>query len=107
MEKNQGQVINQGGTSLQISEPVKAMVKAVVHVNMILPFKLDNQELVMWSDSVVDLVPEATPQKIKFLLDLFKMDELEWDRSKGIQNIFTGLKFIYEEEGKYVFKKPR
>ncbi len=61
----------------------------------------------MWSDSIVQLVPDVTPNKIRFLLDLFKMDELEWDRSKGIQNIFTGLKFIHEEDGKYVFKKPK
>lgn len=98
---------SQSTAGLQISDRSKLLVPVVVHVNLLIPFRMERDEVTMWANSIAEIAPDVTPNKLRFVLDLFKADELEWDRTKGIQNIFSGLKFIAEEDGKYVFKKPK
>lgn len=88
-------------TSLILSEGTKAMSKAMVAVNDCLPFKLEGEEILRWSMDVQRLWPEAEPGMLAFLIDQFKTEELVWDKTKGIQNIFRGLQRIRKTETGY------
>ena len=106
MEKNNqlaksGQDLTISGRELAIAE------KVFLEIPMIRAYAMNADEAAMWAKDLDRMLPGEEMKKLPLLLDMFKMDELEWDRSKGIQNIFTGLKFIHEEDGKYVFKKPK
>lgn len=78
------------------------MVKVVMNVNDCLPFKMDAPELVHWAQEIDRLIPDVDPEAIRFLIDCFKTEDLIWDRNKGIQNMFLGLKRIRrDEDGKF------
>lgn len=74
-------------------------------VNKLLPFELNPQQLIEWSQDVDRLMPGIELERIAFLFDLYKTEQLLWDKTKGIQNIFSGLKFIGKNEQGYYLKK--
>lgn len=70
-----------------------------------MPYPLGEGDLTDWAADVLRLCPDVEPGRIDFLLDLYKTEQLMWDRNKGIQNIFTGLRFIGKNEKGYYLKK--
>jgi hypothetical protein len=64
--------------------------------------------LISWAIDIERLVPRDDLKKIPFLFDCFMTEELEWDKTKGIQNIISGLKWIQwdEEKNKFKLLKP-
>jgi hypothetical protein len=87
------------GTSLTPFE--KGILNVVVDVNSLVPFPMDLTELSAWSRDIFRLQPELDYDALKFLFDAFKKEDIVWDRTKGIQNIFTGLKRIEKTETGY------
>lgn len=83
--------------------------KVVYHVNQVRTFPLTSLEVVEWSRSIVELIPpeEFDMMKIQFLIKAVKRGEVPWDKDKGIQNIFIGLKYVQKMgEGKYRIVAP-
>lgn len=68
-------------------------------VNQVAPYPLTAIQVLEWCASIEKLMPDLDIKKLEFLMDAFKVDRFSWDKSKGIQNIFNGLKFIRESEG--------
>lgn len=91
---------------LILSDRTKAIVKVVQNANDCVAFKMDAREIIHWSREIERLVPGIDPKAIGFVLDCFKVDILSWDRNKGIQNIFNGLKRIgRNEDGSFYLKE--
>jgi len=73
----------------------------VANVNDLLDFKRSGEEVHSWAQDVERLAPGTDLEKLKFLLDCFKTERLVWDKTKGIQNIFIGLKQIKKTDNGY------
>lgn len=86
--------------SLTVSKPVAEIAKAIVHVNRFVGFPLAGEEIVDWAQDIERLAPDRTPQEIAFLMDAFKVGDLEWNKEEGIRNIFKGLRRVIWEDGK-------
>ncbi len=102
-EKSELGVTTKQPTMLEIYKKDLALV--VLQVNKLLPFELSGPQVVDWTDDIIRLAPDVEADRLKFLFDLFKTEQLLWDRNKGIQNIFTGLKFIGKNEQGYYLRK--
>lgn len=96
---------NQPGTLSTISDKCKRIAKVVVDVNLLIPFPLPVDDVVVWSAELERMLPDSELHKLKFMFDCFKREELIWDKTKGIQNIFSGLKMIGKNEEGYYLKK--
>src|SRR5689334_2389357 len=81
-------------SSLTISEAHAKIIVAIGEVNKLGAFPLGKDELTDWASDVMRLSPEVESQRLDFLFDLYKTEQLVWDRNKGIQNIFSGLRLI-------------
>lgn len=90
---------------LILSNQTKALVKSVAEVNELVAFKMENETVLHWALEVERLAPGTKPEKLSFLIDCFKTEQLYWDRNLGIQNIFGGLKQIKETETGYKLLK--
>lgn len=77
-----------------ISLHIKDLAIRIADVNKLVQMPLSGPELIRWSDDINRLAPGATPEMISYVMDCFKIEKLEWDRNKGIQNIFNALKLI-------------
>lgn len=67
-------------------------------VNLLVGFPMSGQEVLAWSMDLDRLCSYDDLAKLPFLLDCFKTDEIIWDRTIGIQNIFRGIKQIEKTE---------
>lgn len=67
-------------------------------VNKLVMMPISGPELVRWAQDIERLAPGATPQMISYIMDCFKIEKLEWDKTKGIQNIFNALKLVKATE---------
>lgn len=92
-------------SGLILSDQTKAIVKAVAEVNELVAYKMENETILHWSLEVERLAPGTEPEKLAFLIDCFKTEQLYWDRNVGIQNIFGGLKQIKKTEKGYQLLK--
>lgn len=91
--------------SLILSDTHAELILVVAEVNSLIPFALDKNQLIDWAADVLRLAPGVKPAKLAFLFDLFKTEQIVWDRNRGIQNIFAGLLRIGENEKGYYLKK--
>lgn len=66
------------------------------HVNRLLPvgFPMPAKEIDEWAADVDRLRPDVSRDQLVFLFDCFKTGAIEFDKRRGIQNIFEGLKMI-------------
>jgi hypothetical protein len=67
-------------------------VKQLYHVNYLVNYPISDIMLEGWTRSINELMPEATPQDIKFVIDKMKLGEIKFDSRKGVQNILVALK---------------
>lgn len=102
MENNGLQKHQAPGTLLILSDKAKAISKVIIDVNDLVDFKKDVTELLHWSADIERLEVDLDMEKLKFLMDCFKTEKIMWDKTKGIQNIFAGLKQIKKIENGYV-----
>ena len=113
-KKTTGLIRTQQAGSLIPSDPeslpreVKTIMKNVLHVNQLLAYTLTAENIAEWSISIWKIMPDVDPELIAFVLDAYKTDKLEWDKNKGIQNIFNGFTNTRwnEEEKKYEIYTP-
>lgn len=104
MEK--GIQINRPGASLTLSDTGVRIAKVIVAVNDLIPMRLNSDDIISWSKDIERLVEADELKKLPFLMDCFKTDKISYDRNKGIQNIFNGLKRLKEnEDGTYEILK--
>lgn len=76
-------------------------MKVVVDVNNLLPFKMTVDEIIDWSRQIDRIAPELDLKALRFLMDAFATEAIMYDKTKGIQNIFAGLKCIRKTDEGY------
>lgn len=90
------------GTSLQISDHTKQLVKVLADINDLHSWvRLDRPGLIHWASEISRLKPDLDPRKLSFLMDCFKSNVIEYNQKEGIQAIFKGLDQIDGELGVY------
>lgn len=80
------------------------MAKSFLQINKLTPFPLDAMELISWAKDVEEIAGAVEIEKLEFIFKCFKTDKLEWDKNKGIQNIFNALKLVKKTEYGYKIK---
>ncbi len=55
---------------------------------------MEGSEIMQWACDLDRLLSGEELEKLPFLLDCFKKEDLYYDHKLGIQNIFSGLKQI-------------
>lgn len=76
-------------------------MKALVRINQLVPYPLTADDIYDWAMSIERIATGVEPFAISFVIDQYMMGVMEYDKSKGIQNIFTGLKKIEKTEKGY------
>lgn len=88
----QDQNIQKANQSLGLSDQERAMGQALFHVNQLIAYPLTDLQIIDWSKTITRLMPEVTPAQVMKVIEDYMLENIEWDKSKGIQNIFYGLK---------------
>lgn len=84
--------IQKTSSQLVFSEAEKQLAVQIFHVNQLSPWKLSDLEIIEWTKTILDICPDATPEKIKDVIDRYKTNEIEWNTHQGVQNIIRILK---------------
>jgi hypothetical protein len=93
-------------THVHLLTACKPIAKELVRVNHLVGFPMSGEDIQEWSIQLYELVPNLDTSRLHFLLNEFAMDHIEWDKNKGIQNIFNGLKRVYlDDNGKLKLSK--
>lgn len=81
----------------------------MAQVNQLTPYPLNDIGIAEWSRSLIDLISadDFDLEKIKFVIDAYKTCKLEYNREKGIQNIFLGLEAVEVTEAGFKIKPHR
>jgi hypothetical protein len=107
MESNKKPLVPalQQDRSLILSDKGSHLAMEVARVNLLVSFPLTREDIIIWTKDVERIVPEIDRDGLKFLFDCFSTEAIEWDKNKGIQNIFAGLKKITNDNGVWKIKK--
>jgi hypothetical protein len=92
MDNQNTQLQKNTSTTIALSEHETSIAQQVFRVNQLSPWALTNGQIVDWTKTILELIPDATPQKIKDIVDKYILEEIEWNKEKGIQNITKYLK---------------
>ncbi len=82
-------------TREELLKACKPIAKELVRVNHLVGFPMSGEDIQEWSIHLNEIIPDLEPWRLHFLLNQFAMERIEWDKNKGIQNIFIGLKRVY------------
>lgn len=68
---------------------------------------MDHKQLIDWSDSIIENVPDIRPEEIHAIVNGFMTGVYEYDNTRGIRNIFDAIK-LYRNNNrpKSVFVLP-
>lgn len=91
--------------NLEIKKQEVTVAKILWHINQIVSYPMSDHQIEDWAKSLMELKPNTDLAALKFLIDKFKTGDFEYDYKKGIQNIFIGLRHIYQEDGVYKISK--
>jgi hypothetical protein len=86
---------------VQLGSEEKRICAILNTYNQLRPYKLDAVEVLEWKDSIIKLVKDLDIDALEFLVDKMIAGEMDYDRDKGIQNIFLGLKKVEKTETGY------
>lgn len=85
------QSIQKVNQSLDLSGKQISIALLVVEVNMLISYPISDNHITDWTRTIDRLVPDLDLNVLGDILDQYKFDRLEWDKSKGIQNILREL----------------
>lgn len=91
--------------NLEIKKQEVTVAKILWHINQIVSYPMSDHQIEDWARSLMELKPNTDLAALKFLIDKFKTGDMEYDYRKGIQNIFIGLRYVYQENGVYKISK--
>ncbi len=75
----------------------ESYIKQLYHVNYLVSYPISDLMLEGWSNSIIELVPEITPDDLKEIINRMKLGTIDFDYRKGIQNIFKGYTILLKE----------
>lgn len=77
------------------------IAKIILYVNNLVQFKVSGDEFIYWAKQIDRIAPDLDLKALQFLMDAFATEAIVYDHSKGIQNIFNGLKCVEKSEEGY------
>lgn len=80
-------------------------LNALSEINKLIPFPLNSEQIKSWGLDILELKPEITVGILTLIINDFKLDRLEWDKNKGIQNIFNAYNKKFNKTNQ-VYKAP-
>lgn len=89
---------NQQAITLTHSARALRIGEKLTEVNMLIGFKMDGPEIMSWADDLDRLMSYEQLEKLPFILDCFKTNELNYDHNRGIRNIFDALPRVEKTE---------
>jgi hypothetical protein len=96
-----------GGLDMSLPRIQFELCMVIRDFNQLRSFKLNDVEVLEWKDTLIRIKPDLTPAMLQYAIDRLMDGELEYNEKRGIQNIFSALKLIGEnEDGEFYIKKP-
>ncbi len=71
--------------------PAERLIKAVYQFNQLRAFSLTDVEILEWARSIERLRPHLDIEHMEYSIDAMKQGNIEYDNTKGIQNIFNAI----------------
>jgi hypothetical protein len=75
-------------------ERVREVAVILAHIRQLTPFTVADTELENWARSILALSPNFDLNKLAFIINQFKLGNIEWQRDVGIQNIIMNLRRV-------------
>lgn len=95
MDKRQNnQLIVKQETSLTLSDQGRGVIKCLFKVNQLLDFPLDKNTLTDWTESIIEILPDITPEEIREVINGFMTGRYEYNNKLGIRNIFSAIELL-------------
>lgn len=88
----------------QLPEKEVALCAAILEINKLRDFKMDDAEIMEWKDTILKLEPDVTPEILVFVVEQMMLGKIEYRKDLGIRNIFLGLKEVELKDGKLKLK---
>lgn len=89
----------------KLSEKERAICELLNRFNQLRSYPLSVTEVLEWKDSIIKLLGNSLDlEAIDFAIDKMILGEIEYDKNKGIQNIFSALKEISKTDQGYKIK---
>jgi len=100
------EIVKSESRSIVLTDRDEAICRVLNKFNQLRSFRLDPIEILEWKDSLNRLIGEKLDTKaLDFAIDKMMTGEIEYDKNKGIQNIFDALKQVAKKEnGEYKIK---
>lgn len=110
--ENQIQVSNHNLSTQELNTKESEIAKVIWHVNQLASFPLNDNQIESWARSVNELRPNQDVVKLRQIIDMMKIGEIEFNSRLGIQNIFSALKeydavnigYIMRDKNHYNYK---
>lgn len=90
--ENQLQVSNIHQNSIALNEKEVEIAKIIYHINQLTSFPLSATQIEDWTRTINELRPHQDLVKLKAIVNMMKIGEIEYNSRLGIQNIFLALK---------------
>jgi hypothetical protein len=88
--ENQLQVSNNSLSTLLNTKEIE-IAKIVWHVNQLVAYPLNDNQIEAWSKSINELLPDLELEELSVLINNFKIGRYDWNYHYGIQNILKNL----------------
>lgn len=106
LPQSQAQQTNTSSVSRKELNTIVRVAELVKDVNMLAPFPLEGPQIMHWAKDLVRLLPMEELMKLPFLMDQFKLENVIWDKTLGIQNIIRGLRQVEHTIDGFKLNKP-
>lgn len=77
--------------AIVLSQKEHDIAKIIYHINQVRTYPLTAIEIEDWSRSINEILPELELDNLRELVVEMKKGNIEYDNTRGIQNIFKGL----------------
>ena len=84
-------------SGLQVSKRQIDLFSIIAEVNHLVEYKFTKEELMEWTKDIVRLSPQTDESQLRFVIDCFKTEKLEWNKGDGIQNFFRAFRRIHHD----------
>lgn len=76
----------------------KNVCKIIFKINLLVPYPLTDRQIEDWSNEIVRLCPQTSPEDLLEIIDKFMVGRYVWDNKSGIQNMFKAIKHFENEK---------
>jgi hypothetical protein len=90
--ENQVQLSNTHQNSIALNGKEIEIAKIIYHVNQLTSFPLSATQIEDWTRTISEIRPNQDLIKLRAIINMMKIGEIEYNSRIGIQNLFLALK---------------